>query len=188
MGELLHHNSGILLPREEYEELAEAMATVFRIGARFTPMLIERLDLIDGDADEEDDDRAGQTLALPVTDEQPQDDDGADADLEECDTEDSFVLSGHALALHAGPGCVIADPDKGVDDEGEQATWAFNEDQHRHVAGCLAWHHDDAEEDNEDCGQDEGEPDMRSYVGEGPGCPISDSDTEHDGREREDGF
>ena len=95
MGELLHHNSGVVVPRDEYEELTEAMATVFRLGARFLPSLVERLDLIDGDAD------------------------------------------------------------------------------------------DEAEED---CGQDEGEPDMRSYVGEGPGCPISDSDVEHDGREREDGY
>jgi len=35
---------------------------------------------------------------------------------------------------------------------------------------------EDDEEDNEDCGRDEGEPDMRSYPGEGAGCPISDSD------------
>ena len=53
MASLAHHNSGVLIPRDEYEELTEALATVFRIGARFTPALIERLDLIDGDTDEE---------------------------------------------------------------------------------------------------------------------------------------
>ena len=163
MGELLHHNSGVLVPREEYEELTEAVATVFRLGARFLPSLVERLDLIDGDPDIE---ANGDEL------------DGSGG-------EDDFTPQGSGFD---GPGCALSDPDIGVDDEGEQATWAFNEDQHRHIAACLAWHHDDAEEDNEDCGQDEGEPDMRSYVGEGPGCPISDSDVEHDGRERDDGF
>ena len=53
MASLAHHNSGILIPRDEYEELTEALATVFRIGARFTPRLIERLDLTDGDPDVE---------------------------------------------------------------------------------------------------------------------------------------
>lgn len=51
---LAHHNSGILIPRAEYEELTEAMATVLRIGSRFTPSLIERLDRSDGDPDLED--------------------------------------------------------------------------------------------------------------------------------------
>lgn len=56
MASVLHHNSGILIPRDEYEELTEALATVFRIGSRFTPRLIERLDLNDGDPDDETDD------------------------------------------------------------------------------------------------------------------------------------
>ena len=87
------HNSGILIPRDEYEELTEALATVFRIGARFTPSLIERLDLIDGDpdielnGDETDHDRA----------------------------EDCFTIGKND---GSGPGCIIADPDCAVDDTG----------------------------------------------------------------------
>lgn len=53
MSNLLHHNSGIILPRAEYEELTEALATVFQIGAKFMPQLIARLDIEDGEPDYE---------------------------------------------------------------------------------------------------------------------------------------
>ena len=43
--------SAILTPRDKYDELTEAVATVFRIGSRFTLRLIERLNLIDGNPD-----------------------------------------------------------------------------------------------------------------------------------------
>lgn len=74
-------NSGIVIPRDEYEELTEALATVFRIGSRFTPRLIERLDLSDGDADFED----------------------------ATDLEDDWTLSKRGAGFHTGPGCPIAD-------------------------------------------------------------------------------
>ena len=45
----------------------------------------------------------------------------------------------------------------------------------------VASQNEDDENDDEDCGLDEGEPDMRSIRGHGAGCVISDSDhTEHD--------
>ena len=74
MVDLLHHNSGVVIPRDEYEELTDALATVFRIGARFTPKLIERLDLIDGDpdielnGDETDPDRAEDCFSIGKND------------------------------------------------------------------------------------------------------------------------
>ena len=92
MASVLHHNSGILIPRDEYEELTEALATVFRIGSRFTPRLIERLDLIDGDSDFE----------------------GL------CDEDEiSRATDWGSAPTGSGPGCMIADPDEGVDDKGE---------------------------------------------------------------------
>ena len=42
-----------------------------------------------------------------------------DTDLEETDTEDAFALSWIARGYDTGPGCVISDIDKGVDDGGE---------------------------------------------------------------------
>lgn len=43
-----------------------------------------------------------------------------DPDAEETDAEDSFALSPAALGYASdGPGCPIADPDKGADDDGE---------------------------------------------------------------------
>ena len=88
MASLAHHNSGILIPRDEYEELTEALATVFRIGARFTPRLIERLDLTDGDPDLED----------------------------ATDLEDDFSI--YTLGLPPGPGCPIADTGEDDDPAG----------------------------------------------------------------------
>ena len=40
-----------------------------------------------------------------------------DADQEEVDAEDSFALSPAAIYFTSGPGCDIADPDKAIDDD-----------------------------------------------------------------------
>ena len=51
--------------------------------------------------------------------------------------------------------------------------------------GDYTW---DMEDDDPDCGVDEGEPDFSNpRPGWGAGCEISDPDFEHDGREHEDG-
>ncbi|MDJ0979251.1 MAG: hypothetical protein QNI87_12060 [Erythrobacter sp.] len=129
MGSVLHHNSGIVIPRDEYEELTEALATVFRIGAKFTPRLIERLDLADGDPDLEDD---------------------ADA---------------------------------------EQASWGNAPSQLGLHGHCMAWHHDDAEEDDPAGQYDEDAYTARKVPADGPGCPIADpGGCEHDGREPDEGI
>lgn len=107
MASVLHHNSGILIPRDEYEELTEALATVFRIGARFAPRLIERLDLIDGDADEEDAE----------------------------DLEDSFMLSRRARGHDNGPGCPIADAGGVCDEDG--ANTDLGRTLNERGAGCT---------------------------------------------------
>lgn len=143
MASLAHHNSGILIPHDEYEELTEALATVFRIGARFTPRLIERLDLTDGDPDDETDDpdlepigdeadgawiewntmRGSQKRGpniLPTYNEDDEDDDPREANGDETDgdfAEDEFAA--RFRISPGGPGCVISDPDEGVDDKGE---------------------------------------------------------------------
>lgn len=68
----------------------------------------------------------------------------------------------------------------------EDAAWIEREDQRRIAVGGLHGSDipgisEDAEVDDEDCGQDEAEPDFRKHRryrrGEsGPGCVISDSD------------
>jgi hypothetical protein len=93
MGDLLHHNSGIVIPRAEFEALADAMATILRIGYQFCPTLIERLDAVDGDADYEQDDH-------------PEEDDDSGV----YDEDGVNTLHGLALRWAEGPGCPIADP------------------------------------------------------------------------------
>ena len=138
MASLAHHNSGILIPRGEYEELTEALATVLRIGSRFAPRLIERLDLADGDPDDETDDPDLESIGdeadgawiewntmrgsqkrgpniLPTYNEDDEDDDPGGGNVEdegEADTaEDSFSIPGHFLSRGSeGAGCPIADP------------------------------------------------------------------------------
>jgi len=115
MAELLHTKTGILIPRGDLEELTEAMATVFRIGARLTPRMIDWLDRIDGDADLEDatdleDDFSIYTRDLPLGPGCPIADAGG-----QCD-EDDFN-TGLAHILQAGAGCPISDPDSENDAE-----------------------------------------------------------------------
>lgn len=87
--------------------------------AGFIEVAIGLLDVLDGDPDLEVEDPAGETVAVIDDPEVPPEEDDGDPDLEETDCEDSFVLSNSALAYGRGPGCNIADPDKGVDDDGE---------------------------------------------------------------------
>lgn len=106
MASVLHHNSGILIPRDEYEELTEALATVFRIGARFTPRLIEHLDLTDGDPDLEG----------------------------ECSEDEISRCTDDGRAVRPdGPGCDIADPGGVHDEDGINTLFATDVDG---GAGC----------------------------------------------------
>jgi hypothetical protein len=99
MASVLHHNSGILIPRHELEELTEAMATVFRIGSRFTPRLIERLDLADGDPDLE-----GEC---------------SEDEISRCDDIGRPVRAN-------GPGCEISDPGGVHDEDGVNTLFAYD--------------------------------------------------------------
>lgn len=141
MASLLHHNSGILVPRAEYEELTEALATVFRIGARFTPSLIERLDLIDGDPDDEpggDDEplrangdsddvawiewqtmrgsrKPGPNIIQGEEDDEEDDSPEEDDPHGQCDEDGINTAIGLTLGEH-GPGCAYSDT--GIADSG----------------------------------------------------------------------
>ena len=118
MASVLHHNSGILIPRAEYEELTEALATVFRIGSRFTPRLIERLDLADGDPDLEGEWSEDEISSVPTW---VSLDDGPGCQIADaggqCDEDD---LNTNLSAKYGadGPGCELSDPDCAVDDTG----------------------------------------------------------------------
>ncbi|QDM40358.1 hypothetical protein [Altererythrobacter sp. TH136] len=137
----LHHNSGILIPRSEYEELTEALATVFRIGAKFTPRLVDRLDLQDGDPDLEDsgdDEPAGdekdgawiewhqmrgspkrRSNILPTYNEDDEEDDPSEEDDHSGQCTQDEISSGVPSFGWGGPmaaGCPIADP--GIADSG----------------------------------------------------------------------
>lgn len=88
----------------------------------FVSVAIDLMDVVDGDPDREVEDPAGETV--PVIDDpevEPDEDDG-DPDLEangdELDgsgAEDDF--GPHSAGAFPGPGCPIADPDFGVEDE-----------------------------------------------------------------------
>lgn len=144
MGSALHHNSGILIPRDEYEELTEALATVLRIGSHFAPRLIERLDLADGDPDNEPGGDVEPALAngdcedaayidwdqmrgsqkrgpnvLPTYNEDDEDDDPAEEDDDPGQCTEDEISSG-AMAdgwqFNRGPGCQLSD--EGIADAG----------------------------------------------------------------------
>lgn len=120
MAELLHTRSGILIPRGDLEELTEAMATVFRIGARLTPRMIDWLDRIDGDADLEDatdleDDFSIYTRDLPLGPGCPIADAGGQCDEDEFNT-------GLEARWESRVGCSISDPDEEDDHSGGNVT------------------------------------------------------------------
>ena len=95
-----------------------------------------------------------------------------DSDLENAtDLEDDFALSPRAIGYATGPGCEVSDG------TGDQAYVEW--DSHRAArssANCILAGEEDDEDDDSDQAHDEGEPDFRRVVGEGPGCPISDPD------------
>jgi hypothetical protein len=89
-----------------------------------------------------------------------------DADIENAtNIEDDFALTGNAqtFAELSGPGCPIADVGE-VDDEAEDDDPAGQ------------------------CDEDGINTDYGRTLSGSPGCPISDNDIEHDGRELEDGL
>lgn len=75
-------------------------------------VLIALMDAADGDPDAEIEDPAGETVPVIDDPELPAEEDDGDPDLEETGLEDGFVA--HAAN---GPGCPIADPDFGVEDD-----------------------------------------------------------------------
>jgi hypothetical protein len=109
--------------------------------------------------------------------------DGDPDDQDTSDAEDDFALTGlaNAYAQRNGPGCFISDI-------GETAyvEWDKLSPSLKGVRNITGRDNEDDEEDNEDCGLDEGEPDyvrVRDHDG-GAGCPIADpGGCEHDGRE-----
>jgi hypothetical protein len=86
----------------------------------FLEVGVALLDLIDGDADDEAEDRGGETVPVRDNLDEPPLEDEGDPDLEETDAEDSFVLSGQALAYASGPGCPISDPGGGLNEDDEE--------------------------------------------------------------------
>jgi hypothetical protein len=102
-----------------------------------------------------------------------------DADAEVTDAEDDF-----ATFTGDGPGCPLADPgeadeDCGEEERGEQAGWHNGVDQSALLLGCLASHHDDAEEDDpsgicDEDGVNTALESLRRHAG--PGCSIGDGD------------
>lgn len=89
-----------------------------------------------------------------------------EADLEEPGLEDSFTA--HPAN---GPGCPVSDGPEYAYPE-----WhTLGRHKNRSYTGTIP--HEDAEDDDSDCGSDEGEPDFaKPLCGGGPGCIISDSD------------
>ena len=146
----------------------------------FIEIAVAMLDTLDGDCDEEADDRGGETLPLCDNDDEPAEDDTVDPDLEETDIEDAFVLSSHAAALVSGPGCPISDCND----------IAFAEWTSLHMAQrtgpSLASTHEDDEEDDAAGQYDEDAFTANWQPKDGPGCPIADpGGCEHDGCEGE---
>jgi hypothetical protein len=123
--------------------------------AGFIEIAIGLLDVMDGDADLEADDRGGETLAVPEGLDEPEKDDRVDPDLEETDTEDAFWLSPMAYRVdRSGAGCAISDPGGAAereDDEDDDPSGQMDEDECNTGPGTFGW--DDTA---------------------GPGCPISD--------------
>jgi hypothetical protein len=89
-------------------------------------------------------------------------------DCETTDLEDDFVEH-----VENGPGCEVADAGG--------HSWIERKDQTRdpfagHGPSTIGAH-EDAEDEDSDCGDDEGEPNFaKPPRGYGPGCTISDSD------------
>ena len=95
-----------------------------------------------------------------------------DPDLEDAtDLEDDFALSPQAIGDATGPGCEVSD---GTGDQ-VYVEWVSHRAA-RSSANCILAGEEDDEDDDSDQAHDEGEPDLRRVVGEGPGCPISDPD------------
>lgn len=95
-----------------------------------------------------------------------------DSDAEDAtDLEDDFALSPQAVGYGSdGPGCSVSDQDAGA-----WVEWTSHRAA-RSGPACVMAGEEDAEDDDSDQAHDEGEPDFRRVVGEGPGCPISDPD------------
>lgn len=129
--------------------------------AGFIEIAIGLLDVMDGDADLEADDRGGETLAVPEGLDEPEEDDSVDPDLEETDTEDAFWLSPNARSAWDGPGCKISDAGgagEGEDDEEDDPAGQATEDEISYGVPTFGW----------------GGP-------QGAGCPISDTGIGDDG-------
>ena len=54
------------------------------------------------------------------------------------------------MDLFDGDADLEPESDRGVDDDGEQATWPTNLSQASNGANCMAWDNDDAEDDDPD--------------------------------------
>jgi hypothetical protein len=112
--------------------------------------------------------------------------DGDPDALDTNDAEDDFARTGlsNAYASNSGPGCYVSDiPDA-------TTTEWHTRGRLKDVPGIYGkngWRVDeDAEDDDPDCGLDEGEPNFVAASDGGAGCPIADpGGCEHDGREEE---
>ena len=70
------------------------------------------------------------------------------------------------MDLFDGDADLEPETDRGVDDDGEQATWPTNSSQASNGANCMAWDNDDAEDDDPDHEHDGREPDTGGACGE----------------------
>ena len=98
---------------------------------------IELLDLFDGDPDEEENDLEDSFALSPQASEYPTGPgcEISDAGGEVANEDQPSVF--RALGIWNGPGCPIADPDEGADDEGEQTRDEDDWFQHPHDGpGC----------------------------------------------------
>jgi hypothetical protein len=155
-------NSGIVLQRDEAEFLAESWAALHRLSSQMVALFTDKLDLADGDPDEEN----------------------------STDLEDDFALSPLALGFGAGrgPGCEVSDKGEnawvewhnlnpGPRKRGQMVTRGAEDDE---LAGDET---DGSMAEDEECAS-------HLLSGSGPGCKVSDApedggDTEPNGDEQE---
>jgi len=96
------------------------------------------------------------------------------------------VAIGLLDTLDGDPDAETDDPDleaNGDDESGAYAEWHTLRAVQRKQGQCLvnAYGSEDDEDDDSDCGHDEGEPDFARRFRDGPGCPIADPDRGENG-------
>ena len=99
MADIHTMQAGVVLPHEDVRRYAELLVSMSQIASQLGGDLIDRLDIIEGDPDLEDDDPSGQC-----------DEDG--------------VSTNFGAACGGGPGCEISDPG-GCEHDGREPEAGF---------------------------------------------------------------